>query len=73
MIKTHYQAPAVNRKQVGDKLITMLSDGYLDVSFKLPSGITEHEPKPCRKGVARLLYRGSTLKRTIIFDIQTNP
>lgn len=28
----------VNRKQVGDMLVTMLSDGYLDVSFELLSG-----------------------------------
>lgn len=39
MIQSNWQAPAVNRKKVGDTLITMLSDGYLDVSFELLSGI----------------------------------
>jgi glyoxylase-like metal-dependent hydrolase (beta-lactamase superfamily II) len=34
-----FQAPAVNRKKVGDMTVTMLSDGYLDVSFELLSGI----------------------------------
>lgn len=34
-----YQAPAVNRKRYGDVVVTMLSDGYLDVSFELLNGI----------------------------------
>lgn len=34
-----FQAPAVNRKRVGDLIVTMLSDGYLDVSFELLDGI----------------------------------
>ncbi len=34
-----FQAPAINRKRVGDMTVTMLSDGYLDVSFELLSGI----------------------------------
>lgn len=37
---TTYQAPAINRKKVGDMTVTMLSDGFLDVSFELLSGIT---------------------------------
>ncbi|WP_333849568.1 MBL fold metallo-hydrolase [Leclercia sp.] len=36
----NYQAPMVNRKKVGDTIITLLSDGYLDASFELLSGIT---------------------------------
>lgn len=40
MISQHnWQAPAINRKKVGDMAVTMLSDGYLDVSFELLSGI----------------------------------
>ena len=31
----NWQAPAINRKKVGDMTVTMLSDGYLDVSFEL--------------------------------------
>lgn len=34
-----YQAPAINRKKVGKFTVTMLSDGFLDVSFDLLSGI----------------------------------
>ncbi|WP_233805377.1 MBL fold metallo-hydrolase [Paraburkholderia sp. HP33-1] len=34
-----FQAPAINRKKVGDMTVTMLSDGYLDVSFELLDGI----------------------------------
>lgn len=37
---TTFQAPAINRKKVGDMTVTMLSDGFLDVSFELLSGIT---------------------------------
>ena len=40
MISQHnWQASAINRKKVGDMAVTMLSDGYLDVSFELLSGI----------------------------------
>lgn len=39
-LQTIWQAPAINRKKVGDMTVTMLSDGYLDVSFELLSGIT---------------------------------
>ncbi|HBR5012283.1 TPA: hypothetical protein L9X58_004428 [Klebsiella pneumoniae] len=35
----NWQAPAINRKKVGDMNVTMLSDGYLDVSFELLAGI----------------------------------
>src|SRR3546814_9296529 len=37
--KFSLQAPAVNRRKIGDKIVTMLSDGYLDVSFELLNGI----------------------------------
>lgn len=35
----NWQALAINRNKVGDMTVTMLSDGYLDVSFELLSGI----------------------------------
>lgn len=34
-----FQAPAINRKQVGDMVVTMLSDGHLDRSFEVLHGI----------------------------------
>ena len=37
--RAKFQAPAINRKTVGDMTVTMLSDGYLDVSFELLDGI----------------------------------
>lgn len=62
------QAPMVNRKKVGDSIVTMLSDGYLDGSFELLSGITGS------KAEALLQARGvSTLPRMNIniYVIQT--
>jgi glyoxylase-like metal-dependent hydrolase (beta-lactamase superfamily II) len=35
----NYQAPAINRKKIGKFTVTMLSDGFLDVTFDLLSGI----------------------------------
>ncbi|MBA2673092.1 MBL fold metallo-hydrolase [Ramlibacter sp.] len=34
-----YQAPGLNRRRVGDFTVTCVSDGYLDISFELLSGI----------------------------------
>ncbi|QCP54311.1 MBL fold metallo-hydrolase [Trinickia violacea] len=34
-----YQAPGLNRRKIGDMTVTMISDGYLDVSFDLLNGI----------------------------------
>jgi glyoxylase-like metal-dependent hydrolase (beta-lactamase superfamily II) len=36
-----YQAPAANRRMVGKYIVTTLSDGHLDVTFDLLSGIDE--------------------------------
>lgn len=76
MIKTNYQAPAINRKQVGDKLITMLSDGYLDVSFELLSGIDGSRAEALleRRGAPALprininVYVVQTPELTILID-----
>ncbi len=38
-ISPFYQAPAVSRRRVGKYTVTMISDGYLDVTFDLLSGI----------------------------------
>ena len=38
-IAPNFQAPAINRRKVGKFTVTVLSDGYLDVSFDLLSGI----------------------------------
>ncbi|ACB94230.1 MBL fold metallo-hydrolase [Beijerinckia indica] len=52
------QGPAINRRKVGDLIVTMLSDGFLDVSFDLLDGISS-------KDAASLLsqHRVSTLPR----------
>lgn len=52
----NYQAPMVNRKKVGDVMITLLSDGYLDASFELLSGITGSRAEALlqRRGVSVL-------------------
>ena len=34
-----FQAPGVSRRKVGDIIVTMLSEGYLDVSFDGLAGI----------------------------------
>lgn len=51
-----YQAPAVNRKHYGDTIVTMLSDGYLDVSFELLNGIEANRAEAIleQKGVESL-------------------
>lgn len=38
-----FQAPGLNRCVVGDTIVTMLSDGYLDVSFDLLTGVDPAE------------------------------
>ncbi|GGF15172.1 MBL fold metallo-hydrolase [Aliidongia dinghuensis] len=38
-IPPNYQAPAINRKKIGKFSVTMISDGFLDVTFDLLSGI----------------------------------
>jgi glyoxylase-like metal-dependent hydrolase (beta-lactamase superfamily II) len=40
---TPFQAPGLNRVLVGDILVTILSDGYLDVTFDLLNGVDPAE------------------------------
>lgn len=71
-----FQAPAINRKKVGNMLVTMLSDGYLDVSFELLSGIAaaKAEALLSQRGVPPLprmninAYVVQTEDRTILID-----
>ena len=41
----HNQAPALNRRKVGDYVVTYLSDGFLDGSFGYLQGIDGREAK----------------------------
>lgn len=70
------QAPAINRKRVGDAVVTMLSDGYLDVSFELLNGIEGARAEALleKRGVSPLprininVYVIQTAGRTILVD-----
>lgn len=70
------QAPMVNRIKVGDVLVTMLSDGYLDGSFELLSGITGSKAEALlqQRGVSALprmninVYVIQTGSQTILVD-----
>ena len=72
----NWQAPAINRKKVGDMTVTMLSDGYLDVSFELLSGIdgSRAEALLQKRGAPALprininVYVIQTPERTILVD-----
>jgi Zn-dependent hydrolases, including glyoxylases len=71
-----WQAPAINRKKVGDMTVTMLSDGYLDVTFELLDGIKASEAESLleKRGVPGLprmninVYVIQTADRTILID-----
>ncbi|KIH83423.1 MBL fold metallo-hydrolase [Pseudomonas batumici] len=71
-----FQAPAINRKKFGDMTVTMLSDGYLDVSFELLSGIEGSKAEALleKRGVAPLprmninIYVVQKGDRTILID-----
>lgn len=71
-----FQAPAINRKRVGDAVVTMLSDGYLDVSFELLNGIEGARAEALleKRGVSTLprininVYVIQTAGRTILVD-----
>ncbi|WP_118185845.1 MBL fold metallo-hydrolase [Paraburkholderia phosphatilytica] len=71
-----YQAPAINRKKVGDMTVTMLSDGYLDVSFELLNGIDAAKAEALleKRGAPALprmninVYVVHTGNRTILID-----
>lgn len=47
------QAPAVNRRKVGDYVVSYLSDGYLDGSFGFLQGIDEAEAKSLMEAAQR--------------------
>ena len=72
----NWQAPAINRKRVGDMTVTMLSDGYLDVSFELLSGIDGSRAEALLEkrgapGIPRIninVYVIQTPDRTILVD-----
>lgn len=71
-----FQAPAINRKKVGGMVVTMLSDGYLDVSFELLSGIDAAKAEALleKRGAPPLprmninVYVVQTADRTILID-----
>ncbi|CAG9273684.1 MBL fold metallo-hydrolase [Paraburkholderia unamae] len=71
-----FQAPAVNRRKVGDMTVTMLSDGYLDVSFELLDGIDAARAEALleQRGAPPLprmninAYVVQTADRTILID-----
>ncbi|NIE63089.1 MBL fold metallo-hydrolase [Burkholderia sp. Ax-1719] len=71
-----FQAPAINRKKIGDMLVTMLSDGYLDVSFELLNGIDsaqaeallEQRRVPALPRMNINVYVVQTNDRTILID-----
>lgn len=76
MAQLNWQAPAINRKKIGDMRVTMLSDGYLDVSFELLSGIDGSRAEALleRRGASTLprininVYVIQTQDRTILID-----
>ncbi|WP_111895350.1 MBL fold metallo-hydrolase [Acinetobacter sp. MB5] len=71
-----YQAPAVNKKRYGDAIVTMLSDGYLDVSFELLNGIEANKAEAllANRGIDPLprmninAFIVQTAGRTILID-----
>ncbi len=71
-----FQAPAINRKQVGDMVVTMLSDGHLDVSFEVLHGIDaaragailERHGAPALPRLNINAYVIETAARTILVD-----
>ena len=73
------QAPALNRRRVGDYVVTYLSDGFLDGSFAYLSGIGEadakamleeaHRPPLAHFAIASYVIQGNG--RTILVDAGT--
>lgn len=76
MFRPQFQAPGVNRRRVGDMLVTMISDGYLDVSFDVLSGIetAEAEAVLASHNISQLprmninVYVVQTAQNTILID-----
>lgn len=75
-IPVAFQAPAINRKKVGNMLVTIISDGHLDVSFELLSGIDGARAEALleKRGASPLprmninVYVIQTPDRTILVD-----
>lgn len=75
-LQAGWQTPAINRKKVGDMMVTMLSDGYLDARFELLSGIEGPKAEALleQRGVAGVprmninVYVVQTAERTILID-----
>lgn len=73
------QAPSVNRRKVGDMVVTYLSDGFLDGSFDFFQGITgeeasamlrsAHRPPLAHIAIASYVIQGGG--RTILVDAGT--
>lgn len=73
------QAPSLNRRKVGDYVVTYLSDGFLDGSFAYLQGITAddaaamltaaHRPPLAHFAIASYLVQGHG--RTILIDAGT--
>lgn len=73
------QAPSVNRRKVGDIVVTYLSDGFLDGSFDFFQGITgeeaaamlrsAHRPPLAHVAIASYVIQGGG--RTILVDAGT--
>ncbi|WP_298368652.1 MBL fold metallo-hydrolase [uncultured Bradyrhizobium sp.] len=70
------QAPGLNRRRIGDAVVTVLNDGYLDLSFELLADITvaeaeamlatAHRPPDPRFSVSAFLVQDGT--RTVLID-----
>ncbi|MDX7953867.1 MBL fold metallo-hydrolase [Lichenihabitans sp. Uapishka_5] len=73
------QAPSLNRRKVGDYVVTYLSDGYLDGSFDYLQGITPgeaeqmltdaHRPPLAHISIASYILQGKG--RTVLVDAGT--
>jgi glyoxylase-like metal-dependent hydrolase (beta-lactamase superfamily II) len=76
MLLPQFQAPGVNRRRIGEMLVTMISDGYLDVSFDVLSGIetAEAEAVLAAHNISQLprmninVYVVQTTQNTILID-----
>ncbi|MFG1172576.1 MBL fold metallo-hydrolase [Erwiniaceae bacterium CAU 1747] len=76
MTQVNWQTPAINRKKIGDMTVTMLSDGFLDVSFELLSGIDgsraeallERRGAPAIPRININVYVIQTAQHTILVD-----
>lgn len=70
------QAPGLNRRRIGDTIVTVLNDGYLDLSFELLADITvaeveamlatAHRPPAPRFSASAFLVQDGT--RTVLID-----